>query len=114
MYAVRFQHGSLSRGGRRRSSPPGNARAEGFTSFAARVLQNKRSVGKAAARIHKPPDGGFLLTVRSGRVARRGAKHADREYGAAVKDQERGGSATSHKKPLHLILPIASLDKAMR
>src|SRR5437588_12846790 len=27
--AVRFQHGLLSRGGRRRSSPPGNACAEG-------------------------------------------------------------------------------------
>jgi len=31
MFAVRFQHGSLSRGGRRRNSPPGNARAESFT-----------------------------------------------------------------------------------
>jgi hypothetical protein len=29
-FAVRFQHEALSRGGRRRSSPPGNARAEGF------------------------------------------------------------------------------------
>ena len=30
MFAVRFQHGVLSRGGRRRNSPPGNTRAEGF------------------------------------------------------------------------------------
>jgi hypothetical protein len=33
IYAIRFQHGFLSRGGRRRNSPPGNARAEGFISF---------------------------------------------------------------------------------
>lgn len=31
MYAVRFQHGLLSRGGRRRSSPPGSARVEGIS-----------------------------------------------------------------------------------
>jgi hypothetical protein len=31
MFAVRFQHGCLSRGGRRRNLPPGNARAESFT-----------------------------------------------------------------------------------
>jgi hypothetical protein len=31
MFAIRFQHGFLSRGGRRRNSPPGNARAEGFS-----------------------------------------------------------------------------------
>lgn len=31
MIAIRFQHGFLSRGGRRRSSRPGNARVEGFS-----------------------------------------------------------------------------------
>lgn len=33
IYAIRFQHGFLSRGGRRRNLPPDNARAEGFISF---------------------------------------------------------------------------------
>lgn len=65
MFAVRFQHGSLSRGGRRRNSPPGNARAEGFTvdTRAYRRTPNERERPKQD--FIRPPEGGFLLASPS-------------------------------------------------
>jgi hypothetical protein len=47
MYSVRFQHGFLSRGGRRRNSPPGSARVEGILFPAGLPLRNERFAGKS-------------------------------------------------------------------
>jgi hypothetical protein len=90
----------------RRSAPQftsGQRRAEGFTSSAAQVLQNKRSASKAAARIHKPPDGGFLLAVHSGRVSRYGAKHVDQGHDEAAAVKARGIKRRTGIEPNHCI-----------
>ncbi len=53
MFAVRFQHGFLSRGGRRRNSPPGNARAESFNF-------DTRAVAAYSANEHERPKQDFI------------------------------------------------------
>jgi hypothetical protein len=74
MYAVRFQHGFLSRGGRRRSSPPGSARVEGISFlFPRRCLCGpERALRWQQLQLDsvKPPVGGFLLAARSRAIGR--------------------------------------------
>ncbi|WCM23135.1 hypothetical protein NDK50_34870 [Paraburkholderia bryophila] len=60
MFAVRFQHGSLSRGGRRRNSPPGNARAESFTP-GTRAVTAPNERARPQQDLIRPPKSGFFL-----------------------------------------------------
>ncbi len=62
MFAVRFQHGFLSRGGRRRNSPPGNARAEGFA-FDAHAVTAPNERERPKQDFMRPLEGGFSWTV---------------------------------------------------
>jgi hypothetical protein len=59
----------LSRGGRRRNSPPGNARAEGFFVLRAHLIKMRVS-GSRNRELGTPPQWQFLfvMLIRCGRL----------------------------------------------